>query len=54
MGDRRRHLRFDKVFTVYISTPDGMTRGIGRNISARRASSSKRASRCPWAAGVRR
>lgn len=34
MGDRRRHLRFDKVFTVYISTPDGLTRGIARNISA--------------------
>ena len=34
MGDRRRHLRFDKVFTVYISTPDGLTRGVARNISA--------------------
>jgi hypothetical protein len=34
VGDRRRHLRFDKVFTVYISTPDGLTRGIARNISA--------------------
>lgn len=33
--DRRQHLRFDKVFTVYITTPEGMTRGIGRNISAR-------------------
>jgi hypothetical protein len=33
--DRRTHLRFDKVFTVYLSTQDGMTRGIGRNISAR-------------------
>ncbi len=35
MSDRRSNLRFDKVFTVYITTPDGMTRGIGRNISAR-------------------
>jgi hypothetical protein len=35
MNDRRTHLRFDKVFTVYLTTPDGMTRGIGRNISAR-------------------
>jgi hypothetical protein len=34
VGDRRRHLRFDKVFTVYISTPDGLTRGIARNISS--------------------
>lgn len=34
MRERRSHLRFDKVFTVYITTPDGMTRGIGRNISA--------------------
>ncbi len=35
MSDRRSNLRFDKVFTVYITTPEGMTRGIGRNISAR-------------------
>ncbi len=35
MPDRRQHLRFDKVFTVYLTTPDGMTRGIGRNISAK-------------------
>ncbi len=35
MNDRRAHLRFDKVFTVYLSTPEGMTRGIGRNISMR-------------------
>ena len=35
MNERRSHLRFDKVFTVYLSTQDGMTRGIGRNISAR-------------------
>lgn len=35
MNDRRQHLRFDKIFTVYISTVDGMMRGIGRNISAR-------------------
>ncbi len=34
MSERRRHLRFDKVFTVYLTTPEGMTRGIGRNISA--------------------
>ncbi len=33
--DRRRNLRLDKVFTVYLTTPEGMTRGIGRNISAR-------------------
>lgn len=32
--ERRNHLRFDKVFTVYITGPDGMSRGIGRNISA--------------------
>jgi hypothetical protein len=31
--DRRQSLRFDKVFTVYLTTPEGMTRGIGRNIS---------------------
>lgn len=35
MNERRAHLRFDKVFTVYLSTQDGMTRGIGRNISMR-------------------
>lgn len=33
MTDRRQNLRFDKVFTVYLTTPDGMTRGIARNIS---------------------
>jgi hypothetical protein len=33
VNDRRAHLRFDKVFTVYLSTQEGMTRGIGRNIS---------------------
>ncbi len=33
MNERRAHLRFDKVFTVYLSTQEGMTRGIGRNIS---------------------
>jgi hypothetical protein len=32
--ERRAGLRFDKVFTVYLTTTDGMTRGIGRNISA--------------------
>lgn len=35
MNERRAHLRFDKVFTVYMTTHEGMTRGIGRNISAR-------------------
>ena len=34
MLERRRHLRFDKVFTVYLSTNDGMNRGVCRNISA--------------------
>ena len=34
MNDRRRSLRFDKVFTVHLGTPEGVTRGIGRNISA--------------------
>ncbi|HLT28757.1 MAG TPA: PilZ domain-containing protein [Myxococcaceae bacterium] len=34
MRDRRSHLRFDKVFPVYVTTDDGMTRGIARNISA--------------------
>ena len=34
MNDRRQNLRFDKVFTVYLSTADGMTRGIARNISS--------------------
>ncbi len=33
MNERRAHLRFDKVFTVYLSTQEGMSRGIGRNIS---------------------
>ena len=33
--DRRSHLRFDKVFTVYLTTDEGVTRGVGRNISAR-------------------
>jgi hypothetical protein len=35
LSDRRSHLRLDKIFTVYITTPDGTCRGIGRNISAR-------------------
>ena len=35
MSDRRQHLRFDKIFTVYLTTADGMSRGIGRNISPR-------------------
>lgn len=34
MNERRQNLRFDKVFTVYLSTADGMTRGIARNISS--------------------
>ncbi len=33
MNERRQSLRFDKIFTVYLTTADGMTRGIGRNIS---------------------
>jgi len=33
MNERRQSLRFDKVFTVYLTTADGMTRGIARNIS---------------------
>jgi hypothetical protein len=35
LSDRRQHLRFDKIFTVYITSEDGMMRGTGRNISAR-------------------
>ncbi len=31
--DRRQNLRFDKVFTVYLTTSDGMTRGVARNVS---------------------
>lgn len=31
--ERRSHLRFDKVFTIYLSTEGGLCRGIGRNIS---------------------
>lgn len=34
MNDRRQTLRFDKVFSVYMRTTDGMTRGIARNISS--------------------
>jgi hypothetical protein len=34
VSDRRQVLRFDKVFTVYLTTPEGMTRGIARNISS--------------------
>jgi hypothetical protein len=33
VNERRQTLRFDKVFTVYMRTSDGMTRGIARNIS---------------------
>jgi hypothetical protein len=35
LTERRKNFRFDKVFTVHLTTPDGITRGIGRNISAR-------------------
>jgi hypothetical protein len=35
VSDRRGHLRFDKVFTVHLTTEDGVMRGVGRNISAR-------------------
>lgn len=34
MSERRQNLRFDKVFTVYLTTQQGMTRGIARNISS--------------------
>ena len=33
MSERRSHLRLDKVFTVYLSTADGVSRGIGKNIT---------------------
>jgi hypothetical protein len=33
VNERRQSLRFDKVFTVYLTTPEGMTRGVARNIS---------------------
>ena len=32
--DRRQSLRFDKVFTVYLTTAEGMTRGVARNVSS--------------------
>ena len=35
MLERRKHLRFDKVFTVYLATSEGVSRGVCRNISAR-------------------
>jgi hypothetical protein len=34
VSERRQSLRFDKVFTVYLTTQQGMTRGIARNISS--------------------
>lgn len=34
MKERRQTLRFDKIFTVYMRTSDGMSRGIARNISS--------------------
>jgi len=34
ISERRQNLRFDKVFTVYLTTAEGMTRGIARNISS--------------------
>ncbi len=33
-ADRRKTLRFDKLFAVYLTTADGMSRGIARNISS--------------------
>jgi hypothetical protein len=33
--ERRRYLRFDKVFTVYLATSEGMSRAVCRNISVR-------------------
>jgi hypothetical protein len=33
-SERRQSLRFDKAFTVYLTTQQGMTRGIARNISS--------------------
>jgi hypothetical protein len=32
--ERRTSLRFDKMFTVYLTTTDGMSRGVARNISS--------------------
>jgi hypothetical protein len=34
LKERRKSLRFDKVFTVYLTTSEGVSRGMGRNISA--------------------
>jgi hypothetical protein len=34
LDERRRSLRFDKVFTVHLGTSEGLARGVGRNISA--------------------
>jgi hypothetical protein len=31
--ERRKHLRFDKIFPVYLDTDEGVSRGICRNIS---------------------
>jgi hypothetical protein len=31
--ERRKYLRFDKIFAVYLTTGEGMSRGICRNIS---------------------
>jgi hypothetical protein len=33
VSERRQSLRFDKAFTVYLRTQDGMSRGVARNIS---------------------
>ena len=33
MLERRKHLRFDKIFPVYLDTDEGVSRGICRNIS---------------------
>ncbi len=32
--ERRNTLRFDKIFTVYLTTTEGLSRGIARNISS--------------------
>ena len=35
MNERRRNLRLDKVFTVYLTTAHGVSRGIARNLSSK-------------------
>lgn len=34
LSERRRESRFDKAFPVYLSSPEGIFRGVARNISA--------------------